>query len=150
MHTYSTYIQYIHTVHTYSTYIQYIHTVCDVVPVLTGLYPLLSSSCDKSFFEAKDLQQHMNKHLGLKPFQCQVGNNTINNGALFYQVGGKCYSCVGLYCIRYVGSVIAVLGVILYQVGGKCYSCVGLYSIRYVGSVIAVLGYILSGMWEVL
>jgi len=25
--TYSTYIQYIHTVHTYSTYIQYIHTV---------------------------------------------------------------------------------------------------------------------------
>ncbi|TVK90622.1 Zinc finger and BTB domain-containing protein 11 [Bagarius yarrelli] len=30
------------------------------------------SHCDKSFYEAKDLQQHMNKHLGLKPFQCQV------------------------------------------------------------------------------
>lgn len=29
-------------------------------------------SCDKSFYEAKDLQQHMNKHLGVKPFQCQV------------------------------------------------------------------------------
>nr|XP_057928854.1 zinc finger and BTB domain-containing protein 11 [Doryrhamphus excisus] len=36
------------------------------------------SHCEKRFFEAKDLQQHMNKHLDLKPFQCQVC--------------GKCYS----------------------------------------------------------
>uniref|UniRef100_A0A8C5K1F3 Zinc finger and BTB domain containing 11 n=1 Tax=Jaculus jaculus TaxID=51337 RepID=A0A8C5K1F3_JACJA len=27
--------------------------------------------CEKSFFEARDLRQHMNKHLGVKPFQCQ-------------------------------------------------------------------------------
>lgn len=34
--------------------------------------------CDKSFYEARDLRQHMNKHLGVKPFQCQFC--------------GKCYS----------------------------------------------------------
>ncbi|XP_009577949.1 PREDICTED: zinc finger and BTB domain-containing protein 11-like, partial [Fulmarus glacialis] len=34
--------------------------------------------CEKSFYEARDLRQHMNKHLGVKPFQCQFC--------------GKCYS----------------------------------------------------------
>ncbi|OBS57660.1 hypothetical protein A6R68_11216, partial [Neotoma lepida] len=31
----------------------------------------LDYRCEKSFFEARDLRQHMNKHLGVKPFQCQ-------------------------------------------------------------------------------
>ncbi|KAM4700895.1 zinc finger and BTB domain-containing protein 11 isoform 1-T1 [Discoglossus pictus] len=29
------------------------------------------TQCDRSFFESRDLQQHMNKHLGVKPFECE-------------------------------------------------------------------------------